>query len=145
MIQSSKPRKQRNFRRDASMHQRQKFVHVRIAKELAAKLGIKRRNTQLRRGDTVKIMSGASKGKSGKVSMVDMRRCIVFIDGITRKNAKGKELSIPVSSANVYITDLDLTDKLRSTKLTGKVQKSEKVTTVERRQPRCDHVWKRKQ
>ena len=119
MIKSGKPRKQRVFRYNAPMHVRQKFVHVRLAKELASKLGIRKRSIAVRRGDTVKVMSGGSRGKAGKVSSVDLARAIVLVEGITRKNAKGKELQIPIKSSNVYVTDLDLSDKLRSAKIEG--------------------------
>ncbi len=43
----------------------------------------------------------------------------MLVEGITRKNAKGKELQIPIKSSNVYVTDLDLSDKLRSAKIEG--------------------------
>lgn len=117
MIASSKPRKQRLFRYNAPNHIRQKFVHAHISKELAKKLGVRKRSLQVRRGDTVKVMSGNSRGKSGKVSGVDLRRAVVFIDGIARKSAKGREIQIPISASNVYITDLDMTNKLRSAKI----------------------------
>ena len=119
MITSGKPRKQRVFRYNAPMHVRQKFVHVRIAKELASKLGVKKRSIAVRRGDTVKVMSGGSRGKTGKVASVDLSRAIVLVEGIVRKNAKGKELQIPIKSSNVYAIDLDLSDKLRSARLGG--------------------------
>jgi len=117
MIKSGKPRKQRAFRLRAPMHVRQKFVHVRISKDLAKKLSVKKRSIAVRRGDTVKVMIGNSKGKTGKVASVDLRRCIVLIEGITRKNAKGKEIQIPIKSSNIYAIDLDLSDKLRSAKI----------------------------
>lgn len=117
MIKSGKPRKQRRFRFTAPMHVRQRFVHVRVSKELAAKLATKRRSVAVRRGDTVRIMSGSSRGKTGKVLSVDLRKGAVFVDGIARKNAKGKELQIPIVASNVYAIDLDLGDKLRAAKL----------------------------
>jgi ribosomal protein L24 len=49
--------------------------------------------------------------------MVDLRRNVVYVDSITRKTAKGKEIQIPIYSSNVYLTDLDLGDKLRSEKI----------------------------
>ena len=119
MIKSGKPRKQRKFRFTAPMHVRQKFVHVRVAKELAAKLAIKRRSIAVRRGDTVRVMSGGSRGKTGKVASVDLKRAIVLVEGIVRKNAKGKESQIPIKSSNVYAIDLDLSDKLRSARISG--------------------------
>ncbi len=121
MIRSGKPRKQRKFRFTAPMHVRQKFVHVRVAKELASKLAMKRRSVAVRRGDTVKVMSGGSRGKTGKVLSVDLRRGAIFIDGIARKNAKGKEHPIAVKSSNVYAIDLDLSDKLRGPRIGAKV------------------------
>ncbi len=113
MLQSSQRRKQRKFRFTAPMHVRQKFVHVHIAKELKAKLGIKKRAAQIHTGDTVKIMVGSNRGKTGKVSSVNMKRCIITVEGIMRKNAKGKESPIPIRTSNVYITDMDVNDKLR--------------------------------
>lgn len=117
MIASGKPRKQRLFRLRASMHDRQKFAHAHISRELAAKLGIKKRTTSVRRGDTVKVMSGSHRGKSGKVLAVDLNRAVIFIDGINRKSAKGKEVQLPISPSNVYLTDLDLSDKFRTAKM----------------------------
>ena len=101
------------YRFTAPMHVRQKFVHVHISKELKQKLGIKKRTAQVHAGDTVKVMVGSNRGKTGKVSKVNMKRGIVMIEGIVRKNAKGKEQPIPIRTSNVYITDMNLNDKLR--------------------------------
>ncbi len=117
MIASAKPRKQRLFRYTAPMHERQKMAHAHIAKDLAAKLGIKKRNIGVRKGDTVKVMTGKNRGKSGKVTEVDLKRSAVLMEGVFRKTSKGKEKQIRVPVANVYITDLDLTDKLRAAKI----------------------------
>ncbi len=117
MIESSQPRKERKYRFTAPMHARQKFVHAHVSKELATKLGIKSRSLSMRKGDTVKVFAGSQKGKTGKVSEVNLKTGRVFIDGITRKNAKGKELPVPVYSSNLYLTDLDLSDKLRNSKI----------------------------
>ena len=118
MIQSSKPRKQREFRFNSSgLHVRQKFASAHIAKDLAKKLGIKRRAIEVRKGDTVKVMAGSNRGKIGKVSAVSLKRSKLFIEGIVRKNAKGKEHPIPIHVSSVYITDLDLNDKLRKARI----------------------------
>ncbi len=116
-MQSSKPRKQRKFRFNAALHIRQRHVHAHISKEAAGKLGIRRRSIQVRRGDTIKVMAGKNKGKSGKVSRVSLKRAKVYIEGISRKTAKGKEILLPISVSNVYITALDLSDKERKEKL----------------------------
>lgn len=116
-MQSSRPRKQRRFRFNAPMHIRQRYANVHISRELKSKLAIKRRSVQIRRGDTVKVMIGKNRGKSGKVNRVDLKKSRVFIDGIVRRDAKGKEMLTPISPSNLYITDLDLTDKQRKAKL----------------------------
>ena len=117
MIQSSQPRKERKFRFTAPLHDRQKFLHAHVSEELAKKLGIKSRSISMRKGDTVKVQSGAHRGKSGKVSKVNLHNGRIYIDGINRKDAKGKEFPIPIYSSNVYLMDIDLTDKLRSDKI----------------------------
>ena len=117
MIESGKPRKQRIFRYSAPMHLRQHMVNAHISKQLSEKLGIKKRSIAVRKGDTVMVMKGSSKGKSGKVSDVDLNRYTVTVEGVVRKNAKGKELPIPINASNVYITDLNDSDKLRKEKI----------------------------
>lgn len=114
---SAKPRIQRFRRFNAPMHVRQRLAHAHVSKELKAKLGIKKRAVQVRQGDTVKVMAGKEYGRAGKVTRVDLRDSTVLIDGITRKNAKGKEMLIPVRVSKVYITDLNLSDKMRKARL----------------------------
>ncbi|MEM3208658.1 MAG: 50S ribosomal protein L24 [Candidatus Micrarchaeaceae archaeon] len=121
MTNSSKPRKQRRLRYNAPMHIRQKFVHAHLPKDVREKLGIKRRSIEVRRGDTVKVVRGANKGKIGKIAEVDIKRNFIFIEGISRKKAKGKEMLVPIRPSNVYIVNLDLTDKYRQAKIGGKV------------------------
>ena len=110
-------RKQRLFRFNAPLHARQNFVHAHIDNAARQKLGIKKRNTRVHKGDTVKVMAGSNKGKSGKVTGVNLRTCKLTISTVTRKNARGKEYGIPISVNNVYITELNLEDKLRLKKL----------------------------
>lgn len=116
-MSSSKPRIQRYMRFNAPLHVRQGFAHAHLSKELKSKLSIKRRSAQVRRGDTVKVVAGDFSGKSGKVSKVNLKRSQAFIEGLTKKNAKGKELMVPIQISKLYITDLDLSDKLRKEKL----------------------------
>ncbi len=114
---SGKPRKQRLARYRAKLHIAQHFAHAHIAKELRQSLGIKLRSIQLRRGDTVKVVSGEMKGKTGKVHSIMLKKGTATVEGITRKNARGKEAFVPISISNLYITDLDLSDKLRTAKI----------------------------
>lgn len=117
MIKSSKPRKQRLFRYNAPMHTRQHFVHAHVDKALREKMQLKRRAIQLATGDTVKVMSGSKRGTIGKVTRVNLRTGRIFMDSLMKKNAKGKEFNVGVSSGCVYITDLNLSDKVRASRL----------------------------
>jgi large subunit ribosomal protein L24 len=126
MVQSSKPRKQRLFRYTAPLHVRQHFLHVHLDKKLKDKFQIKKRSVQVSKGDSVKVMTGSNKGKEGKVMSVSLRSGRILIDTIKRKNAKGKELHIPIYASNVYITELSLEDKMRAAKLNLKQVKTEK-------------------
>ncbi len=121
-MESSKPRKQRYFRFNAAMHLRQHFVHAHVDKELRTRLGLKKRAVQISKGDTVKIMSGSKRGTTGKVSRVNLRTGRIYLDSLMKKNAKGKEFGIGISANNVYITALNLNDKIRAAKLNLKQQ-----------------------
>ncbi len=117
MIISSQPRAQRRFRFTAHMQQRQHFLHAHIDKALRSKLGINRRAVQIAKGDTVKVVSGSKRGSAGKVTAVDLRSGRIAIDSLTKKTARGKEFSVTISANNVYITDLNLSDKRRAARL----------------------------
>jgi large subunit ribosomal protein L24 len=117
MIKSGKPRYQRRFRFNAPMHSRQHFLHAHIDKALRNRLKLTRRTVQISRGDTVKIMSGSKKGTSGKVIAVDLRSGRIQLDSLSRKSMRGKELKLRIYASNVYITDLNLSDRYRAAKL----------------------------
>ncbi len=123
MISSSKPRKQRKFRYTAPMHTRQNFVNAHISKELSTKLGLKRRSIELRKGDYVLVMAGDSKGTRGKVSEVNLKNGRITVEGVVRRNSKNKDIPIPLYASNVYITDLDLSDKLRKAEVEARSKK----------------------
>jgi large subunit ribosomal protein L24 len=117
MIQSAKSRYQRRFRFNAPMHVRQHFLHAHIDKGVRSKLKISKRSIQISKGDTVKVMTGESKGKSGKVTSVSLRSGRITIDSLVRKSVKGKEVKLQIAVSNVYITDLNLSDRIRAGKL----------------------------
>jgi large subunit ribosomal protein L24 len=133
MIESSQPKKQRHFRFNADMHQRQHFLHAHIDDALKKKLGIKRNSVQISKGDTVKIMNGSKRGTTGKVTRVNLRSGRVLIDSLMKKNARGKEFGVSISVSSLYITDLKLDDKQRAAKL--KVAVAQKQP-AEQKQPK---------
>ena len=103
MIQTRQPRKQRKFRYNAPLHVRQKWVRVHLSKDLRAKE--KKRALGVRKGDTVKVLRGSFKGRSGKVSSVDLGTCRVLVEGLTQKKQSGKELLAPLEPSNLLLTE----------------------------------------
>lgn len=111
---SKQPRKQRKARYEAKLHTRQKWLAVHLDKELRTKLKTKRRSVPVREGDRVKIMRGENRGKSGKVSKVDLRYSKVYVEGIVRKKGKGGEAPVPIDPSKLLMIEAGFADKMRS-------------------------------
>jgi len=110
-MKSKKPKKQRKSQAKKPLHQRKRLVSAHLSKELMESL--KRRSIPVRKGDSVKIMRGSFKGKSGKVVKVDLRKASVYIEKITRKKTDGSEVLVPINASNLLVTALDKSDERR--------------------------------
>lgn len=111
MVVSSDRYKQRKRMFNLPWHRAIKLMSAPLSKELRARLNIK--SIPVRVNDTVKVVSGGFKGRSGKVVRVDVKRRLVYIEGITGKAQKGKTKLVGIHVANLMITKLDLSDKYR--------------------------------
>jgi len=120
-VKSSKPKKQRKFHYKKPLHMKQQCLASHLNKKLAKQL--EKRSIALRKGDTVKVMRGKMKEKSGKITGVNYGKGIVFIENIMRKKANGEEVQVPLKASNLLVTDLDKSDSKR---FKGKVLKEEK-------------------
>ena len=109
---SKQPRKQRKYRYNAPLHVKQKFVSTHLSKELRKKY--KKRNVNLRKGASVKVMRGQFKNKSGKVDEVDVKKTSVYVDGIETVKRDGTKSRYPIHPSNLIITDVNLDDKMRN-------------------------------
>jgi large subunit ribosomal protein L24 len=114
-IRSKQPRKQRKYRANAPKHILHKFMGATFSKELREKYG--RRNIPVRKGDTVKVMRGQFRGKTGKIEHVDMKSSRVYIDGIEVLKKEGTKIRFPIHASNIMITSLNLDDKKRAKKM----------------------------
>ncbi len=76
-----------------------------LSKELREKEG-KKRSARVHKGDSVKVLRGAFKGKSGKVSRVDVKGSRLFVEGIVLKKQSGQEKPAPLEPSNVVLTAL---------------------------------------
>lgn len=120
-IESSKPKKQRKFHYDKPLHMKQQGLASHLDKKLAKQL--EKKSIPIRKGDTMKVMRGGMKGKSGKITGVSYRKGIVFIENVMRKKANGEEVQVPLKASNLLVVDLDKSDAKR---FKGKVLKEEK-------------------
>jgi large subunit ribosomal protein L24 len=108
---TTQPRKQRKARYNAPLHKRQKYVHAPLSKALREEL--KKRNAQLRKGDTVKVMRGDHAGTEGAVEDVDLKRCTIKVAGVSNYRADGTEVPRTIHPSNVMIVKLNLEDAER--------------------------------
>ena len=108
---SRQPRKQRKYRVNAPLHIRHKLLSANLDKELRKKYG--KRNFSLRKGDSVKIMMGEFKGKTGKIELVNMKKLNVTLEGIHRAKKDGTKINVFFDPSNLQIKELNLDDKKR--------------------------------
>lgn len=108
---SKQPRKQRKYRFNAPAHIKRKFLSIHLSKELKTKH--KKRSLTVVKGDTVKVVRGQFKKKTGKVSKVDYQNYKVYIEGIENIKKDGNKTQVPITPSNLIITNLKLDDKKR--------------------------------
>jgi len=108
---SKQPRKQIKYAANAPLHLKRKMLSVNLSKELRKKF--KKRNIVVRKGDTVKIMIGKFKKKTGKITAVNVKTSKVIIEGITVKKQDGSKANIKMRPSNLQIIELNLDDKKR--------------------------------
>jgi large subunit ribosomal protein L24 len=108
---SKQPRKQRKYRYNAPLNVKNKFMSVHLSKELKGKY--KKRNVTARKGDSVKILRGQFKGKTGKIERMDVKKTKVYITGIEVAKKDGTKTFYPFEPSNLIITELNLDDKKR--------------------------------
>ncbi len=108
---SKQPRKQRKYIANAPLHILHKFLSANLSKDLRKKYN--KRNFPLRKNDKVKIMRGEFKNKTGKVSLVDIKKTRVAIEGIQRTKKDGSKVNIRFKPSNLQIQELNLEDKKR--------------------------------
>ncbi len=107
MVKSKQPRKQRKELYSKPLHARKAELHVHLSKELKAKLATKKRAVLVRKGDRVSVVKGRFQGKGGKVMSVDYKDYVLYIEGITVRNAKGEEKVAAIRPESVILVDGD--------------------------------------
>jgi len=108
---TTKPSKQRKRLYQAPLHRRQKLMSVHLSKTLRKQIG--KRSMQVRTGDEVSITRGKFAGTVGKVTEVDIKRLVVYVENVKRKKVSGKEVQVPLRPSNIMITSINLDDSMR--------------------------------
>lgn len=121
-IASKQPRKQRKYRANAPLHLKKKFVSVNLSKELRKKHG--KRNVVVKKDDTVKIMKGKFKGKSGKIAKVWLKISKVTINGIQTTKQDGSKVNVKMRPSNLQIIALNMEGSKR---LKGEIKEIKKL------------------
>jgi len=118
-----KPTKVRNYQiYRATMATRSKQLGSPLSKDLQKKYG--KRSMRVILGDTVKVMRGEYRGVDGKISKISTSDNSIAIEGVKKEKSKGEKFDVLIRSTNVVITNLNLDDHWRKTKLEGKKPKT---------------------
>lgn len=129
---SKQKRKQRKYRYKAPLHIRHKFIAANLSKELRKRYS--RRSLPLRKGDTIKIMRGSFKKKTGKIGAVGLYNLKVFIEGIQQSKRDGTKVNVPFEPSNLQITELNLEDKKRMKVIERKTKEKPKEKQMEEKE-----------
>lgn len=122
MTKSKKPGKQRKAVYQEDMHKRHKLIASSLDKKLRAKIGVKSLTSRV--GDTVKVMRGSHKGRTGKVIRVDYIEGKIYVDNIARKKVSGQDINPPIHPSNLVITET-VEDAKRFKRKKGTAKKGE--------------------
>jgi large subunit ribosomal protein L24 len=101
-----KRRRERRKIYSGELHRKRAFLRVHVSKELKKGLKEKKRSVLVNKGDTVAVMRGAHRGKSAKVQRVSHAKGVVYLEGISMRNARGVENMVPFQPSNLKLTAL---------------------------------------
>lgn len=110
-LRSIQPRKQRKFRHNAPSHIRGRFLSAPLSKDLKKKYDVN--SVRVRSGDTVTVLRGQFKGKSGAVDRVDVSREKIYVVGVETIKKDGAKSLYPIHASNVVVTAVVSDDKKR--------------------------------
>jgi large subunit ribosomal protein L24 len=124
------PRRQRRALYTAPTSERRRRMTVALSRELRRRF--RRRNVPIRKGDTVRVLSGSFVGREERVARVSRRDYSVTLDNVTLKTAEEKLKPLALRTSHLVITRLNLADPWRRRSLRVR---EEEVTPEERGEP----------
>ncbi len=108
---SKSPRKQHKYLYNAPLHHKQNMMSVHLSADLRKKVG--KRNMTARKGDTVKILRGQFKTRTGVIERVELKKQRIYITGIEHAKKDGSKALYPIQPSNLMLTEIITTDKRR--------------------------------
>ena len=121
------PRRQRRALYTAPTSERRRRMTVPLSRDLRRRF--RRRNVPVRKGDTVRVLSGSFAGREERVARVSRRTYSVTLDNVTLKTAEEKLKPLALRPSHLVITRLNLADPWRRRSLRVR---EEDVTPEER-------------
>jgi len=105
------PRRQRKALYTAPTSERRLRMTVPLSRELRARFH--RRSLPVRKGDTVRVLSGSFAGREERVAKVNRRGYSVTLDNVTLKTADEKMKPLSLGVGHLVLTRLNLSDPWR--------------------------------
>jgi ribosomal protein uL24 len=121
------PRRQRRALYSADNFERRRRMAVPLSRELRARFHV--RAVPLRKGDTVRVLSGSFAGREERVAKIDRRELSITLDNVTLKTADEKLKPLALRASHLVLTRLNLADPWRRRRLRVR---DEDVTPEER-------------
>ncbi len=109
----------KHSRNQASTPQR-RAVSAHLSSDLAGRYNLK--TVPIRTGDSVRVLRGEFAGLEGKVDRIDRGSSRVFVEGMTREKTAGASSRLSVHASKVLLTNLNLSDKWRSSLLESRAK-----------------------
>jgi len=129
-IASVQPRKQHKYVHNAPLHLRHKFLSANLSKALRKQHG--KRSLPLRKGDEVLVMRGKFKKKTAKVASVNLKKILVYLEGIQNSKRDGTKVNIPFHPSALQIHSINSDDKHRTSSSAKAAPKQEKAEKSEK-------------
>ncbi|MGA8302574.1 MAG: 50S ribosomal protein L24 [Thermoplasmata archaeon] len=132
-ISPHSPRRQRKALYTADSFERRRRMTVPLSRDLRGRF--RARSLPIRKGDTVRVLSGSFVGREERVASVHRRTYSVILDNVTLKTGEDKLKPLPIRTTHLVITRLNLSDPWRRRIL--KVS-DEDVTPEEKGEPSAE-------
>lgn len=105
------PRRQRKALYTATTFERRLRMTVPLSRDLRRRFHA--RSLPVRKGDTVRVLSGSFVGREERVAKIERRTYSVILDNVTVKTGEDKLKPLPIRTSHLVLTRLNLSDAWR--------------------------------